>query len=56
MNVALKEIIKLLELLFVVGCCGSAVVILLSGIQDVASIMHHEEEPGPHTVQVERQG
>lgn len=56
MNLALKEMIKLLELLFVVGCCGSVVVILLSGVEDVATLFKHEEEPGPHPMQGESQG
>lgn len=56
MSLALKELIQLLELLFVVGCCGSVVVILLSGVEDIETIVKHEEEPAAPAVQVEKQG
>ena len=56
MNLAVDGLIRLLELLFVVGCCGSIVVILLSGIEDVETIFTPDEEAGAPPVQVEKQG
>ncbi len=46
MNVVLVGLIRLVELLFFVGCCGSILVILLSGIEDVETIFRHNEETG----------
>jgi len=46
MSLAVEWLIRILEVLFAVGCCGSVVVILLSGVDDVATIVKHHEEPG----------
>ncbi|HVP42173.1 MAG TPA: hypothetical protein VMS96_02010 [Terriglobales bacterium] len=55
MAVVISGLIRLLELLFVLGCCGSLAVILLSGIEDVETIFNREKEPGAPTVQPEKQ-
>lgn len=44
MNVVLAWAIRLLELLFVIGCFGSLVVILLSGVEDVETVFKRTEE------------
>ena len=36
--------IRLLELLFVIGCCGSVIVILLAAVEDVETIFSGSEE------------
>ncbi len=41
--------IRLVELLFVIGCFGSAVVILLAGIEDVETIFAPGDEEGTMT-------
>jgi hypothetical protein len=56
MGSILEVLVRLLELLFAVGCCGSVIVILLSGIEDVETIFSHDEPPPVPTVQVEKQG
>ena len=41
--------IRLMELLFVIGCSGSLIVIVVSGVEDIETIMgaEHEAEPQP---------
>ncbi len=56
MSFLLVNLIRLVELLFIIGCCGSLVVILLAGIEDVETIFSHDEPPPTPTVQVEKQG
>ncbi len=56
MNVVLEGLIRLLELLFAIGCCGSLIVILLSGIEDVETIFSRDEDAGAPPMQVEKQG
>ncbi len=50
-----EGLIRLVEVLFVAGCCGSAVVILLSGIEDIETILGHGEEPAA-PAKAEKQG
>ncbi len=56
MNVAVEALIRLVEVLFVIGCCGSLLVILLAGIEDVETIFSRDEDSGAPPVQVEKQG
>ena len=47
MNV-LEEIgVKLLEAIFLLGCVGSVVVLLLSGVEDFREIAHPDPEMPP---------
>ena len=40
-------LIRILEVLFVTGAIGSAVVILLSGLEDLETVLE-PDEPGAH--------
>ncbi len=50
-----EGLIRLVEVLFVAGCCGSAVVILLSGIEDIETILDRSEESLAPAVKTEKQ-
>lgn len=41
--------IRLLELLFVIGCFGSMIVILLAGVEDVETVFASGDEEGAIT-------
>ncbi len=45
MNSVLGWAVKAVELLFVIGCVGSALVILLAGVEDVETVLGREDEP-----------
>jgi len=49
MNPVLAWAIRLMEFLFVIGCIGSVIVILVSGVEDVETILgaEHETEAQP---------
>ena len=44
MNPVFAWAIRLMELLFLVGCVGSLVVILISGVEDVQTLLGAEHE------------
>ncbi len=51
MNLVLLWAVRLLELLFAVGCCGSFIVIVLAGIEDLETIFARGDEPETQAVQ-----
>ena len=44
MNSVVSVCIQILEVLFAIGCVGSVVVIILSGVEDVETIFSSQEE------------
>ena len=47
MNVVVTLAIRLLELMFALGAIGSAVVLILSGIEDIETLMGSDDS-SPH--------
>ncbi len=47
MNVVVRVLLDLLEALFAVGAIGSGVVLMLTGIEDVRTVLEPEESPAP---------
>ena len=47
MNPVVTVCIRILEVLFAIGCVGSVVVIILSGVEDVETIFSSQEEEEP---------
>ena len=46
MDAVIAFLVHLMEALFLIGIVGSAVVILMSGVEDVHSVFMHEEPVG----------
>ncbi len=45
MNVVVSALLDLLEALFVVGAIGSGIVLILTGIEDVRTVLEREAPP-----------
>ncbi len=51
MNIVLIWAIRLVELLFVIGCVGSVIVIVISGVEDIETILGGEDDSEGQTAQ-----